>query len=128
MSKAIWTGRIVSGICVLFLLADAVSHWLEPAPVVDAFRRLDFPLSLSPVLAVIAIACVVLYAVPQTSVLGAILLTGYLGGAVATHLRARDPLFETVFPILIGILVWLGLFLRNPRLRALIPLLTEPRS
>ena len=120
--KTVWTGRILSALMVLFMLFDAVSHLLKPAPVVKAFNRLNFPLDLSAPLAIIAIVCAVLYAIPQTSILGAILLTGYLGGAVATHFRARDPLFDTIFPIIFGALVWLGVYLRNARLRTLIPI------
>ena len=122
MNKMIWAGRILSALSILFLLFDAGGHLLMPAPVVDAFKRLAFPLGLSPVLGIIQLICVALYAIPRTSILGAILLTGYLGGAVATHLRVRDPLFDTLFPIIFGVLVWAGLFLRDPRLRALIQL------
>ena len=122
MNKMIWAGRILSALSILFLLFDAGGHLLMPAPVVDAFKRLAFPLGLSPVLGIIQLICVALYAIPRTSILGAILLTGYLGGAVATHLRVRDPLFDTLFPIIFGVLVWAGLFLRDTRLRALIPL------
>ncbi|HEX5226072.1 MAG TPA: DoxX family protein [Bryobacteraceae bacterium] len=125
MKKRLVAGWIVSGLCAAFLLFDAVLHWLEPAPVVDAFNRMNFPLSLSPALAIIALVCVVVYAIPRTCVLGAILLTGYLGGAVATHLRIRDPLFDTIFPILFGILIWAGPYLRNPRLSAFIPIQKE---
>ena len=125
MNKTTWAGRILSALSILFLLFDAAGHLIVPAQVVEAFNRLAFPLGLSPVLGIIQLICVVLYAVPRTSILGAILLTGYLGGAVATNLRVRDPLFETLFPVIIGVLVWAGLFLRDARLRALIPL-TEP--
>ena len=104
------------------MLFDAVSHFMMPVQVVDAFNRLNFPLSLGPVLAVIALVSVILYAIPVTGVLGAILLTGYLGGAVATNLRARDPIFETVFPIIFGVLIWGGLYLRDAQLRVLIPI------
>ena len=125
MNKSLWAGRILSGICALFLLFDAGSHFMKPAPVAEAFERLNFPLALSPALAIIALVCLVFYVIPQTSVLGAILLTGYLGGAVATHLRVRDPLFDTIFPILFGVLIWLGLYLRSPRLRNFIPIQKE---
>ena len=121
MQKTVWAGRIVSAFAVLFLVLDGVTHLMKPAPVAEAFQRLAFPLSLSIELGVIELACVVVYAIPRTSILGAILLTGYLGGAVATHLRVLDPLFDTIFPILIGALVWGGLYLRDARLRALVP-------
>jgi len=121
MQKTVWAGRIVSAFAVLFLVLDGVTHLMKPAPVAEAFQRLAFPLSLSIELGVIELACVVVYAIPRTSILGAILLTGYLGGAVATHLRVLDPLFDTIFPILIGALVWGGIYLRDARLRALVP-------
>jgi hypothetical protein len=125
MRKTLWAGRIVSAVTVLFLVLDGVTHLMKPAPVADAFQRLAFPLSLSVELGIIELLCVVVYVIPRTSILGAILLTGYLGGAVATHLRVLDPLFDTIFPIIIGALVWGGLYLREGRLRALIPL-AEP--
>jgi hypothetical protein len=126
MKKTLWAGRILSALSVLFLLFDAGGHLLVPSPVVEAFNRLGYPLGLSPVLAVIELVCAAVYVIPRTAILGAILLTGYLGGAVATHLRVHDPLFDTIFPIIFGVLVWGGLYWRDPRLRALIPL-TEPR-
>jgi hypothetical protein len=121
VKKTLWIGRIVSALAVLFLLMDGVTHLMKPAPVAEAFQRLGFPLSLSGELGFIELACVVLYVIPRTSILGAILLTGYLGGAVATHLRVLDPVFDTIFPILIGALVWGGLYLMDSRLRALVP-------
>ena len=121
MQKTVWAGRIVSAFAVLFLVLDGVTHLMQPAPVAEAFQRLAFPLSLSVELGVIELACLVVYVIPRTSILGAILLTGYLGGAVATHLRVLDPLFDTIFPILIGALVWGGIYLRDARLRALVP-------
>ncbi len=123
--KSAWTGRILSVLSILFLLFDAGSHFAQPAPVVEAFRRLGFPLDRSFALAVIELVCVVVYAIPQTSVLGAVLVTGYLGGAVAVHMRVHDPVFDTIFPILLGVLVWAGVWLRNPRLRALITIQNE---
>ena len=125
--KMIWTGRILSALTILFFLFDAGSHLMKPAAVVDAFNRINFPLDLSVPLGVIALLCVIVYAIPQTSILGAILLTGYLGGAVATQLRARDPLFETIFPIIFGVLVWAGVYLRNSQLRALIPVTSSTK-
>jgi hypothetical protein len=122
MQKTVWAGRIVSAFAVLFLVLDGVTHLMKPAPVAEAFQRLAFPLSLSVELGIIELACALIYVIPRTSILGAILLTGYLGGAVATHLRVLDPLFDTIFPILIGALVWGGIYLRDARLRALVPL------
>ena len=108
MNKGLWTGRIVSALAVLFLVMDGVTHLIKPAPVAEAFSRLGFPLSLSVELGIIELLCVAFYVIPRTAILGAILLTGYLGGAVATHLRVLDPLFDTIFPVLIGALVWAG--------------------
>lgn len=127
MKKVVWAGRIVSALAILFLLMDGVTHLMKPAPVAEAFARLEFPLSLSLELGVIELICLALYVLPRTSILGAILLTGYLGGAVATHLRVHDPLFDTVFPMLIGMLVWGGLYLLDPRLRKLVPI-REPNK
>ncbi len=108
---------------VFFLIPDAIIKFIKPAPVVDAFAHLGLPLSSSVTLGILLLTCTVLYAIPRTSVLGAILLTAYLGGAVATHLRVGDPLFSHIlFPTYLGILLWLGLYLREERLRALIPL------
>jgi hypothetical protein len=121
--KGLWAGRILSGLVVVFLIPDGIIKFIKPAPVVEAFAHLGWPLSTSVTLGIILLLCTVLYAIPRTSVLGAILLTGYLGGAVATHLRIGDPLFSHIlFPTYLGILLWLGLYLRDERLRALIPL------
>ena len=120
--KSVWIGRILSGLVVLFLIPDAIIKFIRPTPVVDAFTHLGLPLSLANTLGILLLVCTAVYALPQTSVLGAILLTGYLGGAVATHLRAGDPLFSHVlFPTYLGALLWLGLYLRDDRLRGLIP-------
>jgi hypothetical protein len=121
--KGLWAGRILSGLVVFFLIPDGIIKFIKPAPVVDAFAHLGLPLSISVTLGILLLLSTVLYAIPRTSVLGAILLTGYLGGAVATHLRVGDPLFSHVlFPTYLGVLLWLGLYLREARLRALIPL------
>jgi len=105
----------------LFLLFDGVSHIWQPGPVVDAMTRLDFPMSLSAGIGILEIICVLIYAIPRTAVLGAVLLTGYLGGAVAIQLRAGSPFFETIFPIIMGVLVWAGILFRERRLWAFIP-------
>jgi hypothetical protein len=120
--QALWTGRVLSGLIAAFLTFDAVIHLLKPAPVVEAFTRLHFPLSLSAPLGIIELICAVLYVIPRTSVLGAILLTGYLGGAIATQLFAGMPLGEVSFPVVMGVVVWGGLYLRDDGLRALVPL------
>lgn len=119
--KSIWSGTALSVLVTLFMLLDSALHLIVPAPVVEAFNRLSFPLKLSVPFGVLEIACVVVYVIPQTTVLGAIFLTGYLGGAVATHLRAGSTLFETIFPVIIGMLAWGGVFLRDNRLRVLMP-------
>ena len=120
--KAVWSGRILSGVLALLLTADAIGKFIKPAPVVEATVKLGYQEGTILPLGIVLLVCVLLYAVPRTSVLGAILLTGYLGGAVATHVRVSDPLFShTLFPVYIGALLWLGLYLRDVRLRALIP-------
>ena len=118
----LWTGRAVSGLVTLFLLFDAVLHLLAPAPVTEAFARLGFPLGLSTALGVLELACLAAYAWPRTAALGAVLLTGYLGGAISINLRAGSPAFETLFPAIVGALVWGGGLLRDGRLRELLPL------
>ena len=125
--KSLWAGRIMSGLVIAFLALDVAFKFVKPAPapVVETFARLGWSLSLAPVLGTILLVSTALYVIPITSVLGGILLTGYLGGAVATHLRAGDPLFSHVlFPTYLGVLLWVGLYLREFRLRALIPLRT----
>ena len=125
-NAALWAGRLVSGLTAAFMLFDAALHLAKPAPVVQAFNQLGFPLALSVTFGVIELACVLLYVYPRTSVFGAILLTGYLGGAVAMQMRVGSPLFaQTLFPIYVGILVWGGLWVRNPRLRRLIPIVAS---
>jgi len=122
--QSLWTGRFISALPALFLLLDGIMKLIKPAPVVEATVRLGFPESVIPGLGIVLIACTVLYLIPRTSVLGAILLTGYLGGAVATHVRVGEGLFPVSFPIIMGVLVWGGLWLRDERLRRLIPLRT----
>jgi hypothetical protein len=121
--KGVWVGRVLSGLVVLFLIPDGIFKVVKPAPVVEAFAHVGLPLTLANTLGIILLLCTAIYVFPRTSVLGAILLTGYLGGAVATHLRVGDPLFSHIlFPTYLGVLLWLGLYLRDSRLRALIPL------
>lgn len=115
----LWAGYIISALPVLTLLMSGVMKLLKPEPVVEGFAHLEWDMSLALGLAILEISCTVVYVIPRTSVLGAILLTGYLGGATATHVRIGDPFFA---PVILGVLVWLGLFLRDPRLRELIPL------
>jgi hypothetical protein len=101
------------------LLFSAAMKFVKPASVVEGFAHLGYPERLALGLGILELACTVIYVIPRTAVLGAILLTGYLGGAIATHLRIGEPFF---MPIILGVLVWGGLFLRDPRVRALIPL------
>lgn len=117
--KALWAGYICGAAPVLLLLFSAVMKFIKPAPVVLEFERLGYPEKLAIVLGIIELACTVIYMIPRTAVLGAILLTAYLGGAVTTHVRIGDPFF---MPIVLGILIWLGLYFRDPRLRSLVPL------
>jgi DoxX-like family len=124
-NKSLWAGRIVSGLPALFLLLDGAMKLVKPAFVVEATTKLGYSDSTIVPLGAILIACTILYLIPTTSVLGAILLTGYLGGAVATHVRAGESLFSIVFPIVYGVLIWLGLYLRDAELRGVIPLRTS---
>ncbi len=118
-TKMLWAGRIASALPVLMLAFSGVMKLVKPAAVVEEFTRLGYPESLVLAIGILELGCTVVYVIPRTSVLGAILLTAYLGGATATHVRIGDPFY---FPVVFGVLVWLGLFLRDDRLRALIPL------
>jgi len=121
--KRLWAGRIMSAVAILFLIFDSVIHLMVITPVVEAFAKLEYPVSLSRGLGILELVCLVVYVIPRTSVLGAILLTGYLGGAIATQVRIGSPLFSTtLFPVYVGLLIWGGLWLRDNRLRGLIPL------
>ena len=116
-------GIVISAIPTLFLLMDAVGKLLRPEPVVIGTVELGYPETVILPLGIVLLICTILYAVPKTSILGAILLTAYLGGAVATHVRIGNPLFtHTLFPVYLGVMIWLGLYLRDVRLRPLIPL------
>lgn len=117
--KMLWAGWIVSAIPALMLFFSASGKLMKPEAVIKGFEHLGYPESLALGLAIVEIGCTVIYLIPSTAVLGAILLTGYLGGATASHVRIGEPF---IFPVAFGVLVWLGLFLREPRLRALIPL------
>jgi hypothetical protein len=119
----VWGGRILSGLMIAFLVFDAVIHLVRIAPVVEAFGQLGVPLSFAVPLGLIELVSIALYVYPRTSILGAILLTAYLGGAVVMQLRVGNSLFgEALFPIYVGVLLWGGLWLREARLRAQIPL------
>lgn len=121
--KRLWTGRILSGLVVLFLLMDGVMKLFKPAPVVTASAELGWPDQIIIATGILLLICTILYAVPRTAILGAILLTGYLGGAVAIQWRIGHPLFaETLFPVYMGIVLWAGLYLRDEQLCEMIPL------
>jgi DoxX-like protein len=117
------TGWVLSGLVLLFLLFDAFGKLILMPQVIEATQQIGYPEDLLRPLGIIILLCAALYAIPRTAVLGAILLTGFLGGAVASHLRLEDPLFTHVlFGVYVGVLAWGGLYLRDERLRALIPL------
>ncbi len=115
-------GMIVGGLPALFLVVDGAMKLAKPAPVVEATTQLGYPESVIVPLGIVVLACAVLYLIPQTAVLGAILLTGYLGGAVATHVHHEEGWFSILFPVVFGALLWAGLYLRDARLRELVPL------
>ncbi len=121
-SRTVWVGRTLAGLVTVFLLLDAGIHVAVPQPVVDAMSHLGYPIASARGIGVLELACLLLYLVPATAPVGAVLLTGLLGGAVAAHVRVGDPFFETyVFPVLIGAMIWGGLGLRDARVRALLP-------
>ena len=121
-NKMVWAGRVLSALPVLMLVFSAVMKLLKPPEVLTEFARLGYPESVVVSLGILELLCTVVYVIPRTSILGAILLTGYLGGATATHVRIGDPFIP---PVLFGMLVWVGLYLRDPQVRALIPLRKE---
>ena len=119
----LWTGRVISAIPVLMMGGmGAVMLFAAPDKIAEGMTQYGYPANVGRPLVIIEIIAAVLYAIPQTAVLGAILLTGYLGGAVATHVHAGEPWGKWIFPVALGVLVWLGLFLRDARVRALVPL------
>ena len=120
--KMLWVGRIMSALPALFLLFDGGAKLVQPAPVVEGTVKLGYPVSVILGLGIVLLASTLLYILPRTAVLGAILLTGYLGGAVASNLRIQEGWFAILFPVFFGALIWGGLYLRDARLRALIPL------
>jgi hypothetical protein len=120
-SLARWTGRALTALPVAFMVFDAALKFIHPSFVTEASKRIGFPDDLNLALGVIVTLAVVLYLVPRTATLGAVLLTGYLGGAVAIHLRIDDPLFShTLFPAYVGAMLWAGLVLRDARVRRLV--------
>jgi DoxX-like protein len=118
-NKMLWAGRVISGLPVLLMVFTGAFGVLRPAVALPGFAHFGYPDKLLLPICIVEIACAIVYAIPRTSVLGAILLTGYLGGATATHVRIGEPFY---LPMIVGVLVWGGLYLRDDRLRALIPL------
>lgn len=117
--KMLWAGRIISALPVLLLLMAGTIKLIKPAPVVQGFAHSGYPERLILVIGILELTCAVIYAIPRTAVLGAILLTAFMGGATATNVRIGEPF---ITPVIVGVLAWAGLFLRDERLRALLPL------
>lgn len=118
----LWTGRVLSTLAVLFFVLDGVMKLFKPAPVITATVGLGFPENEIVGIGITLLICTVLYAIPRTAILGAVLLTGYIGGAIASKVRIHAPLFDICFAIAFAAFVWGGLWLRNPRLRSILPL------
>ena len=116
-TKSVWTGRVLTGLVVAFLIFDGAVKLVPIGPVIEAFHRLGYDVGIARQLGALLIACTILHVIPRTRVIGALLLTAYLGGATATHVRVGDPFF---FPPLMGVILWVGLYLRDARLRALL--------
>lgn len=122
--QKIWIGRILSGLAILFLVFDGVTKFFMdklPPEALEAGAALQWPIEKMPLVGTVLLICTLIYVIPRTSIPGAILLTGYLGGAIASHVRVSNPLFShTLFPIYVAIFIWLGLYLRDPRVKVLI--------
>ena len=118
----LWTGRVLTGLSAAFLIFDGGMKLFKPPVVVQATVHLGYPESTIVGIGAALLACTLLYIIPRTSILGAILLTGYLGGAVASNIRAEQPLFNIVFPVIFAFIAWGGLWLREPRLEQMLPL------
>jgi hypothetical protein len=120
---ALWPGRILSGVAILFLPFDCSSKLLRLPMAAESTAQLGYPAELALTIGIIEFVCLIVYVIPAASILGAVLFTGYLGGAIATHLRIGSPLFTHIlFPIYIAALIWGGLYLRDGRVRKLVPL------
>lgn len=116
-----WASYALSGLAIAFLLFDSIIKVVQAAPAVESTVQLGYPAGIIVTLGLAELVCLALYAFPRTAVLGAILLTGWFGGAMATHVRAGSPAFSVIFPILVGLMVWGSLFLRDARLREIFP-------
>lgn len=121
--KAFWIGWVLTALPAPLLLFSAVMKFMQPKDVVEGFEHLGWPLRLALPLGIVELTCTILFLIPRTATVGAILITGYMGGAIATHVRIGEPF---ILQALIPIVVWLGLYLREPRLRSLLPLLNRP--
>jgi small ligand-binding sensory domain FIST len=119
---ATWSGPAISGLVILFMVFDGVTKVLNVPQVIQASVRLHLSIADTAGIGIVLLVCTALYAIPRTAILGAILLTGYLGGATAIQLQAQSPAFENVFPVIFGVLVWTGLFLRDAQVRSIMPL------
>src|SRR5215831_5834004 len=117
----LWTGRVLTTLVALFLLFDSVTKLMKVKQVMDAFQQMQYPTTAAVTIGSILLVCLIFYVIPQTAVFGAMLLTGYLGGAVEAQFRVSRPLFEMTFPILFAVVMWAGLFCREPRLAKLMP-------
>ena len=118
--KSTIAGWIISGFAIAFLAFDAIMKLIDTSFVQQAMKQLGFRPASAPIIGAILLICTLIYTVPRTAVLGAVLLTGYLGGAVAVQFLVGNPPFETIFPLLFGVIVWLGLFLRDTRVKTLL--------
>jgi len=119
-TKGMWAGRVLSALAVVFLAFDGGIKLTRVPAALEATVRLGLPLSSIVPIGLTLLVCTLIYAIPRTSVVGSVLLTGYLGGAMAIQVRAGSPMFETVFPIIVGTVVWAGVFLRDRRVRAML--------
>lgn len=115
--SSLWAGWIISGLVILFLLLDAVMKIIKEKHSIDGSVKLGWPVEHVPTIGFILLVCVILYAIPRTAVLGAVLITGYLGGAVAVMMRTPEPYY---FPLVFGVLTWAGIYFRNAKLQALV--------
>jgi len=127
IAASVWLGRVLSGLAAVFLAVDAAIKLVLIQPVIDAMTQLGYPAGFARVVGGIELACLLLYLWPRTAVLGAVLFTAIMGGAIASHVRIGDPLFSHIlFGVYLGLMLWGGLWLRDPRLRALMPWRREP--
>jgi hypothetical protein len=125
--KRLWAGRVLSGLAGLFSLMDGGMKLFKPHVVVESTLQLGYPESAIVGIGLALLACTILYLIPRTAILGAVLLTGYLGGAVATYVRVSGPLFNILFPVVFACVVWGGLYLRDQRLRSVLSSHTNTR-